>query len=365
MTGRAWLDSADVGAIRLPPLGRAAEMRADLGDQLYGPIPPAPEAVELAREPLPGALRVILNIPLPGGAFTVDAALWVPEGLGPWPVICGLDFLGPAGVLQDQGFPLDPHAVVHVRPELGAQDGRLCETLRGTSASAWPVSLLAQRGYAVLLSCYGSWVPDCAQRWLGHGLKALLGGSAGAISLWAWGLSRLVDVATRLPELDGARVAVAGHSRLGKAALWAAANDARIAAVFANQSGAAGAAPEAHPIGETRAQLRDRFPHWLRDDVDLGAITVDQNALLSAIAPRAVYLGAAAEDLWADPVGSYVALGDGLAGWPAPRAAVRPGRQAVLGTRGFHLRPGGHALLPYDWRMFLGFLDGLARPQLA
>ncbi|KUF09368.1 glucuronyl esterase domain-containing protein [Pseudoponticoccus marisrubri] len=358
----------------MPGLCAASRARvlSELAGSLYGPVPRPPDALEVSCQPWTGSHALWLRITarVGTGAFTVDAALWLPSGPGPAPLIAGLDFLGPVGMSADPGFPLDPDAVVSPRPDLGAADGRLRDAMRGASTYRWPRDLLLRRGYALLLSCYGSWVPDDPQAWRAHGVKPLIDpdGPSGAISLWAWALMRLLDVAEKWPEIDAGRMTVAGHSRLGKAALWAAAQDGRIRGVYANQSGCAGAALSRHPEGETLAQLADRFPHWLCPDpvTDPGALPMDQDRLIAACAPRGVYLAAAAGDGWADPAGSYRALQMAARAWPdahidtPPEIALRPDQPILSGPLGWHLRPGGHEMLPQDWVRVLNWLDRLS-----
>ena len=373
------LSAAWRGPVVLPPLALEGAFDPDhwrslLARHLYGAMPADPDAMSIVRHPLrSGATRLELEIRVGPRRFVVDAALWVPDGPGPAPVVCGLEFLGPAGLPEMHDFPLDDKAVVYVRPDLGVPDGRLCARLRGAAGARWPVKDLTEAGYAVLLSCYGSWVPDDPEAWQDHGVFPLLQpgrAGTGALTLWAWAIRRLVDAATRLPGLDATRVAVAGHSRLGKAALWAAAHDGRIAAVFANNSGCGGAAPARHPVGETLAQMQARFPHWVVPDAataDPEALPFDQHALLALIAPRALYLGHAASDLWADPLGSDAALAAAAPvwpqadpqPWPTPAELWHPGGQVVRGRLGRHLRSGGHDLRVEDWRGFLAFLAAL------
>lgn len=366
------------GAFTLPPLevagdlGKAqARWRALLADHLYGVVPEAPDEISVTRHPIPAerAERLAITLSHAGQDFTVHAALWLPEGTtGPVPLICGLDFVGPAGVMSTDSFPLDLNAKVYTRPEFGAHTGRLSACLRGTSMYRWPIPLIHQAGFGVLLSCYGSWVPDDVETCQTHGVCPLMDpDQTGAISLWAWAMQRLVDVAQGLPEVDGARIAIAGHSRLGKAALWAAAQDARISAVFANNSGCGGSAPARHPMGETLEQMAQVYPHWTRPTVatDPAKLPFDQHHLLASIAPRAVYLGNAEDDIWADPVGSYHALRAastcwlGAKEWPSIEELWLSGRSVQNDALGYHLRPGGHDLLPYDWALFLKFLKTL------
>jgi hypothetical protein len=359
---------------------RQAQLRTLLAETLYGQIPSAPDNIRVSREPMAceQAERLQIEITLGERRFNVDAALWLPPNVdGPVPLICGLDFIGPVGIMSSSEFPIDPHARVSSRPVYGASDYRLEETLRGVSAYRWPISLLLDAGYAVLVSCYGSWVPDDVNDWKTHGVYPLLDcqdeSPTGAISLWAWSIQRLLDAAATCNEIDVSRVSVAGHSRLGKAALWAAANDSRIGAVFANNSGCGGAAPAAHPVGETFSQMHERFPHWTipRPQGSAPKLPFDQHHLLSLIAPRAIYLAAAKDDLWADPIGSYLALKEAAqclnpelskdSDWPSPKEIWQSCGQVQNGPLGYHLRPGGHNILPYDWRQFLEFLSALAK----
>jgi hypothetical protein len=243
---------------------------------------------------------------------------------------------------------------------------------RGELARRFPIETIVARGFQLATFYYGDIAPDLGD--LGGGTHPLFPrGEAGreahawgAVGAWAWGASRILDYLTNDPLTDPHRVIVAGHSRLGKAALWAAAQDERFVGAFANNSGCTGAALSRRRFGETVAAINALFPHWFcrryhtyaeRDD----QLPVDQHLLIAAIAPRRVYIASAAEDLWADPHGeflggrcanpAYELLGlDGLTitDWP-------PMDTASSGRIGYHLRPGGHDLLQEDWIRFLEF----------
>jgi len=368
MTDRPRIDQVFAGPIDLPPLGaldnlpaRQAEWRAAFADQMYGPLPPPPDSLGVEVEPLAGADRLILTMTVAGRSFTTDAALWRPKTPGPAPLIAGLDFTGPIGILTDTDFPLDPMAIAYTRPELGASDGRLYDHLRGTAAARWPIDLLTARGYAVLVSCYGSWVPDDPTKWTTHGLNPLLQSDTYAISLWAWAILRLIDAAEQLDNINTTRIAVAGHSRLGKAALWAAAHDARISATLANNAGCGGTAPARHPVGETLDQMAKTFPHWIKPQS--GVPTVDQHQLIASVAPRRVYVASADLDIWADPLGTYMtvkaaapAWGD-TPNWPEATEIWHGDEGPDHPTLGHHIRPGDHDLRRDDWHRFLKFLN--------
>ncbi len=370
MNQRPGWDDAYSGPFALPDLDgdgaledRQAKWRCGLADAIYGPIPDAPDGISYEFQSLEGtsARRLVLEIKHGARVFSVDAALWLPKRETPAPLIAGLSFTGPIGVLDGDTFPLDFNARAYSQPELGAPEGRLHDVLRGTEAHRWPIEMLIERGFAVLISCYGSWAPDDPDHFQYHGLRPFLGVETGAISLWAWALQRLVDLGVLLPEIDENRVTVAGHSRLGKAALWAAANDARIGAVFANNAGCGGAAPARHAVGEALDGMARNFSHWIRPQTDRSPL--DQHHLMGCIAPRALYVASADRDLWADPVGTYIALCEASKvwsepmDWPSPDAMWAASVETHHRAIGHHLRHGDHEMLPEDWAQFLRFLS--------
>jgi len=398
------LDEALAEPVTLEPLGLAAdgsplsdsqkgrlrrEWLRGLEQTLYGAIPAFDGSISAIRTPstsTPGFSLLRIRIDVDGGHFEVDAGLWLPPAVdrspeqssGTVPLIVALDFAGPAGVLNTREYPLDPNA--RIAPGgwfLGlntSPNGRagLHEVLRGTSSFNWPIDLIVQRGWGLLLSCYGSWVPDDESAWRDHGVVPLLdiaddSQSPRAISLWAWSISRLVDVALQQPEVDPLNIATAGHSRLGKAALWASANDERITSVLANDSGAGGASVKARNFGETLDYLRWENPHWMVpvDSATDGTIDLDQQHLIASVWPRHVYIASAVGDLWADPRGEYLGFKAAASMWnpvnapslPAADEAARADRDVDAGAVRYHCRAGGHELVAYDWVRYLDFLE--------
>ena len=191
----------------------------------------------------------------------------------------------------------------------------------------------------------------------------------GTISAWSWGVSRVIDYLTLDKSVDARRIALFGHSRLGKTALWASALDPRIAAVFSSCSGEMGAALARRDYGETVDDMAQNFPwqfaanfqQWPGRWKDM---PVDAHMLIALSAPRPVFITGGTADQWADPAGEFQA---GVAAGPVYRLLGRKDlgvtelpaldTPIVAGDIGWHYHTGPHAATAADWRAFAQFLE--------
>ncbi len=367
-------DESKVPAYRLPPVltfeggdhvaspedweRRRAELFDLFADHIYGIVPagvPSRIYPKVRRE----------NPFLEGRATLKEVRVHLIEEEGPYvdlllispgenaPTFLGYNFGGNHTVHPSVEISL-PESWMRPSKSPGAViDHRATEAGRGVS-TRWPVAALIEDGFALATAYYGDIDPDFDDGFE-NGIHAATGrpaaGEWGSIATWAWGLSRLLDYLETDALCDGEKVAVFGHSRLGKTALWAGATDPRFAMVISNNSGCGGAALSRRRFGERLMHINTRFPHWFNDrfpdyNEREHELPVDQHQLLALIAPRPLHVASASQDRWADPRGEFLSAREASAAYEAL------GKQGLGREIRYHLRAGRHDVTDFDWDQF-------------
>jgi hypothetical protein len=352
-------------------------------NEVYGKTPrqklrTRTETVSIEKNALGGkATRKQFDIHFFGNGLeqTLHFLLYVPNGLQkPAPAFLGLNFGGNQTINADPGIIISTNWM-RDKPKDGFINNRATESTRGASASRWQVEKVLANGFAVATVYYGDILPDDDKMGLPNRIHRLFSKKVsaepgpnqwGAIGAWAWGLSRALDFLETDKDIDAKHVAVHGHSRLGKAALWAGAQDERFAFVISNDSGCGGAALSRRQFGETVAKINTSFPHWFCGNFKKynnkeEMLPVDQHELIALVSPRPVYVASASEDLWADPRGEFLSAKNAepvysLFGRRGLGVEEVPAIDHGVGeTIGYHMRTGKHDITAFDWDQYVAF----------
>lgn len=305
--------------------------------------------------------------------LSFNVYLFLPKsGPGPYPIFLGLNFYGNHTTHADEAIPIST-AWTPNNSQFCISDHRADEVSRGVRAYRWPAERIIKRGYGLAVVYSGDIDPDFDDGFK-NGVHSLFNAnrneqSWGTITAWAWGLSRALDYLEQEPMVNAKKVAVMGHSRLGKAALWAGARDERFALVISNDSGCGGAALSRRKSGERLEDINRNFPHWFASNFRSyngkeEQLPVDQHMLMALIAPRPLYVASADQDNWADPYGEYLSLYYAapvyeLLGYPSALKMEHPkvNQPVHSGRLGYHIRNGRHEVTRYDWERFMDFAD--------
>ncbi len=301
----------------------------------------------------------------------MEMLIYLPNHVtGPVPLFLGWNFDGNYTITDEPDIPVPSHFA------MGLHSNRLVDnqpvaSSRGIHQEMWQIDLALSRGYGVATAAYGEIEPDADGRWR-EGPRGMgpvpESGDWGCIGAWAWAYSRALDYFETEPRINAQRVAVIGFSRLGKTALWAAAQDERFALVVSNLSGAGGAALHKRIAGETCSNLAGKLGRWFCGNFrqyanNEAALPIDQHQLIALLAPRPVLINSGSEDLWSDPEGEFLGargadpvyrlLGtDGLAEAHWPSAG-----RLVSSRIGYYMHAGKHAVTREDWLAMLQFAD--------
>jgi hypothetical protein len=331
----------------------------------------------------------------PSNNLVMHVLLYTPAAAtNPVPTFLCLQFSGNHTVTDDTNIVIYP--VWNHKTDTLAMPTNLD---RGTSHN-WKIKETLQRGYGIAIVDYEDIEPDLADGsgwkygvrslYMKPGETNLAPDDWGAISAWAWGASRVMDYLVTDKNVDAKRVIMMGHSRLGKTALWAGAQDTRFAMVIASCSGEMGAALARRDYGETVTTMCGGFPYqfcqnFLSYSNRIGDMPVDSHMMISLIAPRPLYLSTGTLDQWSDPRGEFEAAiaaspvyrlfgGQGVVTNLPPDCGVNGSGSILTSARlesymppppdvpimrdiGFSTHTGRHDVLPEDWDRFLDFAD--------
>lgn len=300
----------------------------------------------------------------------VRAIAVFPQGLGPFPVIVMEQFCSNRAAFKNDPEITAASPLVE-RPCEGDWMRPIIRTIFGTYIFSPPIQRAVERGYAVVMLQAGEIVPDdqAAALQAFDAIAPTLVGALdrpGAIGVWAWTFSRVLDAIEQDARFDRTREALWGHSRYGKAALVAAAYDDRPDAVIALQSGTGGAKLSRSLQGESIKAITGAYPHWFSPAFAAYAgreaeLPIDQHQLIGLIAPRPILIGGARQDGWSDPQGAFRAA-EGAGPVYALFGAKGLGQQRMNAFNpdadiAFFVRPGLHGVTTRDWDKTLTFLD--------
>jgi hypothetical protein len=376
-------DSGTVSSVSEWETRRRPELKKLFEEQMYGRMPAAPSKLtgkELYRndKAFDGSVKlreVELQYDYAGKTNPLPIRLLIatPQGDGPFPCFVGISFAGNHQLAPDEGIHIPDSWQYDRQP--GVVKNKASAAGRGKSTDVWPITRITAKGYALAVFYNGDIQPDRPN--VSEGFRKLLPQTFAAdpsatatIMSWAWGASRCADFLVTQKEIDAKKLAVVGHSRLGKTALLAGAFDDRFAVVMPHQSGCGGAGPSRHndPKAESVKRINTSFPHWFCDNFkkyndDPSKLPFDQNGLVALCAPRPVLFTNASEDLWANPSGQFAVLKAAepaykLYGVEGCTVEAMPEWDKLVDSRlGYFIRPGKHAMTTADWDVFLAYAD--------
>jgi hypothetical protein len=300
--------------------------------------------------------------------YKMDILIYLPaDATGPVPLFLNLGFTNTA-VVDDPGIKTG---------YIWNREGKRVPADRNSRFGKMDVHRFLSEGIGFANIYYGDIEPD-----FGEGIKYGIRGCYlkpgqtypapdewGAISAWAWGLSRAMDYFETDPRIDESKVAIFGVSRLGKTVLWAGAHDTRFGMVIASCGGEGGAALSRRWYGETIDHMTHPTRYfyqfagnWRNFKDDPSQSPVDGHMLVALMAPRPLLLQTGDTDYWSDPKGEFLAAVAGgpvfeLLGKKSLGTDVMPGPgQPVLNDLGYFMHKGGHGALPSDFEVFIKFM---------
>jgi len=365
---RAWMEK------RRPEILKLFE------EQQFGKMPPRPSelhfsVVEKGTLVFGGkAIRKQVTVYFTKDTSTdkMDLLIYLPAGADkPAPLLFTISFSPNASSVDDSG----------IRPGyLWTKEGRRVPAGPNAAFGKIDPEMFISQGIGFATVYYGDIEPDIRtgiehggirRHYLRGGRKTPGPDEWGAISAWAWGLSRAMDYFVTDKQIDAGRVALQGFSRLGKTVLWTAAHDQRFKMVIASCSGEGGAALSRRNYGETIKHMSDtsRYyyqfaPNWHNYADHPENSPVDAHMLVALIAPRCLLLQTGNVDYWSDPKGEFLAavgaepvykLFD-KAGPGTDKMPEATDASLTFNPLGYYMHEGGHAVTPSDWELFILYM---------
>jgi len=360
---------------------RRPELKALFEHYMYGKYPAKPEKVtgKVLFEDAKafggkGTLREVEITFGPPEWPKIYLLIATPNGKTPAACFVGPNFQGNHCLSADERVRITPEWCYPNTP--GVKANKATSEGRGKVLDVWPFEQALDKGYAVATFYSGDIQPDRPA--VDEGMRKVLGvvgkndpADTATVMSWAWGVHRAVDFLVTDRAIDPKRIAVVGHSRLGKTALLAGAFDDRIALVIPHQSGCGGAGPSRSKSdkAESVARITKAFPHWFCGNFttfgpDTTKLPFDQNDLVAICAPRPVLMTNAEEDQWANPSGQFDVLKAAASAYELydvakPVVADKMPETGKLASErlGYFIRTGKHSMTPDDWKVYLEFAD--------
>lgn len=308
--------------------------------------------------------QIKITVTTDKGSSDALMLLYIPNAKGKYPVILGLNSNGNQQTIDDD------QVLMSYAYDISEKTEDELEELRGDKSYRWNIENNIARGYATATIYFQDFAPDSKDTYQNRIISLFDDvDEFSAIGAWAFGLSRGVDYLETDSAIDAEHIAVIGHSRLGKAAIWAGANDERIGLVISNDSGEAGASLSRANHGETVKSIYAFFPYWFSSNYKQyggkeETLPVDSNLLLASIAPRQIYVAAAEDDLWSDPEGAWLGLINSTEAFRLyNKEVIEETEMPATGTHiytesmGFHIRSGWHEMQEEDWENYLDYMD--------
>lgn len=260
-----------------------------------------------------GSIRLILFRPVP----SEDRIAPIIVASNP----CGNHLLARTGLVEK------------VEPAFEHKKCRDKEFLQTHTDRFWSVDYLVERGYGLASFHDAEVAPDDEKLFRSALMSSytdpqLTGkNSWGAVAAWAWGLRIAGHALLQAGLAERGKISVFGHSRRGKAALWAAANDDIFSSVLAHQSGTLGTALARNHLAVSRDFYKKSapfewfprlgsqeeslavnyflFPHWFTPALKEfhrreERLPVDQHLLFALLAPRTVIDSQGLRDRWSN-----------------------------------------------------------------